>query len=120
MPGKILVLGATGHVGAPLVTELVAAKELVKAASRHKTLVAGAEVVSFDYADQKSYQTAFDGVDRAFVLLPGGYTNKQQPIEGLKSCSKPPLASMPMKRFPVGRSNCFSSAQASLGGRSCE
>ena len=75
MPGKILVLGATGHVGAPLVTELVAAKELVKAASRHKTLVAGAEVVSFDYADQKSYQTAFDGVDRAFVLLPGGYTN---------------------------------------------
>jgi hypothetical protein len=46
MPGKILVLGATGHVGAPLVTELV--------------------------------------------------------------------ASMPMKRIPNGRSNCFSSAQASL------
>ena len=75
MPGKILVLGATGHVGAPLVRELVAAKEEVKAASRHTTLVAGAEVVPFDYADQKSYQTAFDGVDRVFVLLPGGYTN---------------------------------------------
>lgn len=75
MPGKILVLGATGHVGAPLVRDLVAAKEEVKAASRHTTLVAGAEVVRFDYADQKSYQAAFDGVDRVFVLLPGGYTN---------------------------------------------
>jgi uncharacterized protein YbjT (DUF2867 family) len=31
--------------------------------------------VRFDYADQESYKVAFDGVDRAFVLLPGGYTN---------------------------------------------
>src|SRR4026208_1019579 len=75
MPGKILVLGAAGHVGAPLVTELLAAKEQVKAASRHTTLLAGAEVVRFDYADQRTYQTAFDGVDRVFVLLPSGHTN---------------------------------------------
>src|SRR4026209_3058892 len=75
MPGKILVLGAAGHVGAPLVTELLAAKEQVKAASRHTTLLAGAEVVRFDYADQRTYQTTFDGVDRVFVLLPSGYTN---------------------------------------------
>jgi uncharacterized protein YbjT (DUF2867 family) len=75
MPGKILVLGATGQVGAPLVTELVAAKEQVKAASRHTTLLEGAEVVRFDYGDQRTYQTAFDGVDRVFVLLPSGYTN---------------------------------------------
>jgi len=75
MPGKILVLGAAGHVGAPLVTELLAAKEQVKAASRHTTLLAGAEVVRFDYADQRTCQTAFDGVDRVFVLLPSGYTN---------------------------------------------
>src|SRR6187549_4165042 len=113
MPGKILVLGAAGHVGAPLVTELLAAKEQVKAASRHTTLLAGAEVVRFDYADQRTYQTAFDGVDRVFVLLPSGYTNAVewlQPviqaaaIRRLKSCSKPPSASMPMKRFPIGRS----------------
>jgi hypothetical protein len=25
--------------------------------------------------EARGYQTAFDGVDRAFVLLPGGYTN---------------------------------------------
>ena len=33
--GKILVVGATGHVGAPLVAELVARGEKVKAASRN-------------------------------------------------------------------------------------
>ena len=34
MPGKILVLGAAGHVGAPLVTELLAAKEQVEVLRR--------------------------------------------------------------------------------------
>jgi uncharacterized protein YbjT (DUF2867 family) len=75
MPGKILVLGATGHVGTPLVAELVAAKERVKAASRRRTAVPGAEATAFDYADQSSYHAAFQEVDRMFVLMPGGYTN---------------------------------------------
>ena len=75
MSGKILVLGSTGHVGAPLVAELVAAKEQVKAASRPRTKVAGAEATAFDYADQSSYHAAFQDVDRVFVLMPGGYTN---------------------------------------------
>jgi uncharacterized protein YbjT (DUF2867 family) len=75
MPGKILVLGATGHVGALLTTRLVSAKERVKAASRRASCVAGAEAVRFDYEDKGSYPAAFEGVDRAFVLVPGGYTN---------------------------------------------
>ena len=75
MHGKILVLGATGHVGAPLITHLVAAKQQVKAASRRAEVVAGAEPVRFDYADQTTYNAAFEGVDRVFVMLPGGYTN---------------------------------------------
>jgi uncharacterized protein YbjT (DUF2867 family) len=75
MPGKILVLGATGHVGVPLVAQLVAAKEPVKAASRRATRVMGTEAVRFDYADEQSYQAAFEGVDRAFVMLPSGYTD---------------------------------------------
>ena len=29
----------------------------------------------FDYADLKSYHDAFEGVDRAFVMLPAGYTD---------------------------------------------
>jgi uncharacterized protein YbjT (DUF2867 family) len=75
MRGKILVLGARGHVGGLLTTQLVIAKERVKAASRRATPVSGAEAVRFDYGDPKSYQAAFEGVDRAFVMVPGGYTN---------------------------------------------
>jgi uncharacterized protein YbjT (DUF2867 family) len=75
MAGKILVLGATGHVGAPLVAQLVAEKEKVKAASRRGTNVAGAESVRFDYGEKGTYRAALEEVDRAYVLLPGGYTN---------------------------------------------
>ena len=75
MPGTILILGATGHVGAPLIAHLVGTKETVKAASRRATAVAGAQAVRFDYADPSSYEAAFEGVDRAFVMLPAGYTN---------------------------------------------
>jgi uncharacterized protein YbjT (DUF2867 family) len=75
MSGKILILGATGHVGVPLVNYLVAANQPVKAASRRATRLAGTESVRFDYADLKSYHDAFEGVDRAFVMLPTGYTD---------------------------------------------
>ena len=74
MAGKILVIGATGHVGHPLVAQLVAAKEKVKAASRRGTNVAGAEAVRFDFANSATYRSAFEEVDRVYVLLPGGYT----------------------------------------------
>jgi uncharacterized protein YbjT (DUF2867 family) len=73
MPGKILVLGATGTVGTPLVAQLLAAGEAVKAASRHATPVAGAEAVRFDLADETTHGAAFEGVDRAFALLPTGH-----------------------------------------------
>lgn len=72
MSGKILVLGATGTVGTPLVAQLIAAGETVRAASRNATAVAGAEAVRFDLADAATHGPAFDGVDRAFILLPTG------------------------------------------------
>jgi uncharacterized protein YbjT (DUF2867 family) len=75
MTGKILVLGATGNVGTPLVSQLVAAGEQVKAASRRATPVAGAEAVRFDYTDPSTFNKAFEGVDRAYVMLPAGYVN---------------------------------------------
>lgn len=74
MAGKILVLGATGHVGRPLVKALMARGEAVKAASRGGKPVDGAEGVVFDVVDPMTFPTAFEGVDRAFVMLPGGYT----------------------------------------------
>jgi uncharacterized protein YbjT (DUF2867 family) len=72
MPDKILVLGATGHVGTPLVSQLVAGGQAVKAASRHATPIAGAEAVRFDYADPSTFDDALAGVSRVFVLAPGG------------------------------------------------
>jgi len=78
MAGKILVLGATGTVGTPLVAQLLAAGEAVRAATRHATPVAGAEAIRFDLADAATHGPAFEGVDRAFVLLPTGHLD----IEG--------------------------------------
>jgi uncharacterized protein YbjT (DUF2867 family) len=81
MANKVLVLGATGNVGRPLVAKLLEAKAGVKAASRRATPVAGAEAVRFDYTDQSTLPAAFEGVDRVFVMLPGGYTD---PVGHLK------------------------------------
>ena len=74
MTGKILVIGATGNVGRPLVKALLARGEVVKAASRNGKPVDGAEGVVFDVADPMTFPHAFEDVDRAFVMLPSGYT----------------------------------------------
>ena len=78
MAGKILVLGATGTVGTPLVEQLLAAGEAVKAATRSATPVATAAAIRFDLADAATHGPAFEGVDRAFILLPTGHLD----IEG--------------------------------------
>ncbi len=78
MTQKILVLGATGNVGQPLVHALLSKGENVKAASRSGKAVAGAEGVAFDYTRPETFSAAFDGVDRAYVMLPGGYVNVRE------------------------------------------
>lgn len=77
MSQKILVLGATGNVGQPLVQALLHKGERVKAASRTGKPVAGAEAVVFDYAQPETFTAAFEGVDRAYVMLPSGYVNQK-------------------------------------------
>lgn len=77
MSGKILVLGATGNVGGPLVAALQAKGETVRAASRSGKPVNGAEGVVFDFADPSTFGPAFEGVDRAYVMLPGGYVDSK-------------------------------------------
>jgi uncharacterized protein YbjT (DUF2867 family) len=74
MAGQILVLGAGGNVGKPLVEALLAKGETVKAASRSGKAAGGATGVVFDVADPATFDRAFEGVDRAFVLLPTGTT----------------------------------------------
>ena len=71
---KILVLGATGHVGQPLVKDLVARGEKVKAASRSGKPVGGAEGVVFDVL-KPDFDALFQGVDRLYLLLPTGYVD---------------------------------------------
>lgn len=73
MSKTILVLGATGNVGRPLVKALLAQGETVRAASRAGKPVEGAEGVAFDYADPAGFGPAFEGVDRAYVMLPAGH-----------------------------------------------
>ncbi|MEI2297624.1 SDR family oxidoreductase [Ensifer sp. MJa1] len=73
MSGKILVLAANGTIGSKVVRALVAAGEAVKAATRKATSIEGAEAVAFDYLDASTYGPALDGVDRLFVLAPGGH-----------------------------------------------
>lgn len=75
MSGKILVIGATGQIGRPLVAELVAKGEKVKAASRTATPMDGAEAVVFDLSKPETIGSALDGVDRLFLLVPGGNLN---------------------------------------------
>lgn len=75
MGSKILVVGATGNVGRPLVSALLAKGEKVKAASRHATPLEGAEAVAFDLAKPKTHAPALEGVDRLYLLVPAGNIN---------------------------------------------
>lgn len=73
MSGTILVLGAGGNVGRPLVQALLARGEKVRAATRSGASVEGAEGVAFDYANPATLAAALDGVDRAYLMLPAGH-----------------------------------------------
>jgi len=71
----ILVTGATGKVGAQLVSILVtggaAVRAAVRAPDRAGELAAlGAELARFDYDDPASARAALVGVDRLFIIAP--------------------------------------------------
>ena len=76
----LLVIGATGNIGRHLVPDLVARGEKVRVVSRragHVPDVLGREVaevlevVEGDVRDRNLLAAALDGVERAFVTLPG-------------------------------------------------
>lgn len=67
----ILVIGATGHVGRELVTQLADQGEMVRAVTRRPGSAAfpdGVEVVFGDVDDPASLDAAFAGIDRAFLM----------------------------------------------------
>ncbi|MFI2346157.1 SDR family oxidoreductase [Streptomyces sp. NPDC019443] len=67
----ILVAGATGNVGRPLVEQLLASGQQVRALTRNPqkaNLPAGAEAVAGNLADTASLAKAFDGVTAAHLI----------------------------------------------------
>lgn len=67
----ILVAGATGNVGRPLVEQLLASGHQVRALTRNPAkadLPAGAEAVAGNLADTASLTQAFDGVTAAHLI----------------------------------------------------
>lgn len=83
MSGIILVIGATGNVGAPLVAELVKRGEKVKAASRSGKWggQADVEAVQLDLNDAATLAPALDGVDRIYALAPAGSVDPITPLK---------------------------------------
>ncbi|WP_329136831.1 NAD(P)H-binding protein [Streptomyces sp. NBC_01476] len=70
----IIVTGATGNVGRPLVAALAEAGEEVRAVSRRPSVAdspSGVQYVVADLADPPSLGAAFDGGDALFLLLAG-------------------------------------------------
>ncbi|MUL50157.1 NAD(P)H-binding protein [Mycobacterium sp. CBMA293] len=78
-PERVLVFGASGHVGGPLAEKVAAqpAGPILRVATSTQDKAADlqarfptAEVVVANYLDLPSLITAFDGVDAAFVITP--------------------------------------------------
>lgn len=81
MSGKIVVIGAAGNVGAPLVAELVKRGEKVKGASRSASARFPAPTVRFDLADPSTLAPALEGVDRIYALSPAGSVDPVTPLK---------------------------------------
>jgi uncharacterized protein YbjT (DUF2867 family) len=69
----IVVTGATGNVGRPLVEALTATGEEVRAVSRRGP-------VPGDLADASSLRPAFEGASAVFLLLPGDFRGPLEPV----------------------------------------
>ena len=73
--GSILVTGATGTVGSEVVKQLSAKGEIIRAAARSVSdntfrNLGGVQVVQLDYNNPGTLATAFEGVEKLFLLTP--------------------------------------------------
>lgn len=70
MSGRVLVTGASGHVGRALIAAAPAAGLSVTAADRSGQAVDGAPGVRFDFRDRETWAPALAGHDRLFLMRP--------------------------------------------------
>ncbi len=73
---RVLVTGASGNVGGPLVEHLLQGGANVLVASREgKRAPAGATAVRFDFEDPSTHAPAMAGVDKLFLMRPPAVTD---------------------------------------------
>lgn len=89
MSDRILVTGARGNVGRPLVEQLRAAGEDVAAAVVESDSNGS---VHFDFTDDATWPAALDGVDRVFLLRP-------PPLSDVKRYIRPFIAELDRRRI---------------------
>jgi uncharacterized protein YbjT (DUF2867 family) len=85
MKPHILITGATGNVGTEVVRELqrkgipfrVGAYDAAKAATQLKIT---ADIVPFDFLDPGTFQKAFEGIERMFLVRPPALSNVERDI----------------------------------------
>ena len=86
MAGQILVTGATGNVGREVARALAARGAPARAAAFDETDARrvspeASEIVLFDFTDPSTYQAAFDGVDRLFLMRPPAISNVRRDMQ---------------------------------------
>lgn len=82
----ILVTGSTGHVGRELIRQLVAVREPVRAMTRRPgsvTFPQGVEIVYGDCENPASLDTAFRGIQRAFLMSGQAAGSARRPTHDL-------------------------------------
>lgn len=85
MPSHILVTGAPGNVGTPVVRALQDTGVPVRVgafdvALAHQQVGDDAEVVYFNFLDPATYQPTFSGIERMFLVRPPALANVQAQI----------------------------------------
>jgi len=85
MTGKILITGATGSVGAALVKRLQQMNTSIRVAgSNVETLHArfgdSVDAVAFDFLNNATFASTFEGVDKMFLMRPPQIANVQRDI----------------------------------------
>ncbi|MFN8674615.1 MAG: NAD(P)H-binding protein [Candidatus Sericytochromatia bacterium] len=83
---KTLILGASGNVGSEIARILKAKGNKVSLATSRK--VEKDEQVHINLATKDGLENAFEGIDRAFLLAPPGYTNQDELINPVIDLAK--------------------------------